>query len=239
MAIILRYLGKHESPETISFYFMVVGTILTALALPFIAVQPTLEEIPLFFGVGLTGAAAQWLLSLAFRHARAAFGLAVVQYGVTHGLWTALGYLAINVGISVSRVGGNAQIKAMKQVAGTLRLELAQFREMAAFAQFASDLDAATRRQLERGQRVTELMKQKQYSPLSVGQMAVSLFAADRGYLDDVELSKIGAFETALLDHVASAQAELLETLDGGDWNDDLEAQLTAVLEEFKATGSW
>ena len=99
--------------------------------------------------------------------------------------------------------------------------------------------DEATRKQLDRGQRVTELMKQKQYSPLSVGQMAVSLFAADRGYLDDVELNKIGAFETALLDHVGSAQAELLETLNGGDWNEDLEARLTAVLEDFKATGSW
>jgi len=146
---------------------------------------------------------------------------------------------AMHAGLSVSRVGGAAQTKVIKKLGGGIRLALSQYRELAAFAQFASDLDEATRKQLDRGQRVTELMKQKQYSPLSVGQMAVSLFAADRGYLDDVELNKIGAFETALLDHVGSAQAELLETLNGGDWNDDLEARLTAVLEDFKATGSW
>jgi F-type H+-transporting ATPase subunit alpha len=146
---------------------------------------------------------------------------------------------AMHAGLSVSRVGGAAQTKVIKKLGGGIRLALSQYRELAAFAQFASDLDEATRKQLDRGQRVTELMKQKQYSPLSVGQMAVSLFAADRGYLDDVELNKIGAFETALLDHVGSAQAELLETLNGGDWNDDLEARLTAVLDDFKATGSW
>jgi len=82
-------------------------------------------------------------------------------------------------------------------------------------------------------------MKQKQYSPMTVGQMAVSLFAADRGYLDDVELLKIGAFETALLDYMASSKTELLETLNGGNWGDELEAALTAALEEFKSTGSW
>mgnify|MGYP000520705036 CR=1 FL=1 len=128
---------------------------------------------------------------------------------------------AINVGISVSRVGGAAQTKAMKKVAGSLRLDLAQYRELAAFAQFASDLDEATRKQLDRGQRVTELMKQKQYSPMSVGEMAVSLFAADRGYLDDVELAKIGSFESALIAHVKSAKPDLIAALDDGDWNED------------------
>ena len=108
-----------------------------------------------------------------------------------------------------------------------------------AVQQATSDLDDATRKQLDRGQRVTELMKQKQYSPMSVGEMAVSLFAADRGYLDDVNLDKIGAFETALVDHVSSSQADLLGELNEGNWNDDLEGQLTAVLDDFKATGSW
>src|SRR5210317_1208155 len=138
---------------------------------------------------------------------------------------------AVHAGLSVSRVGGAAQTKVIKKLGGGVRLALSQYRELAAFAQFASDLDDATRQQLDRGQRVTELMKQKQYSPLSVGQMAVSLFAADRGYLDDVELSKIGAFEAALIDHIASSKADLLSTLDEGDWNDELKSQLTAVLE--------
>ena len=110
---------------------------------------------------------------------------------------------------------------------------------MAAFAQFASDLDDATRKQLDRGQRVTELMKQSQYSPLSVGEMAVSLFSADRGYLDDVELNKIGSFEAALIDFMGSSKTDLLNTLNGGDWTDALESQLVAALDDFKATGSW
>jgi F-type H+-transporting ATPase subunit alpha len=146
---------------------------------------------------------------------------------------------AMHAGLSVSRVGGAAQTKVIKKLGGGIRLALSQYRELAAFAQFASDLDEATRKQLDRGQRVTELMKQKQYSPMSVGQMAVSLYAADRGYLDDVTLDKIGDFELALMDHMASSQDELLKTLDGGDWNDDVDAQLKAVLDEFKATGSW
>jgi F-type H+-transporting ATPase subunit alpha len=136
-------------------------------------------------------------------------------------------------------VGGAAQTRVIKKLGGGVRLALSQYRELAAFAQFASDLDDATRKQLDRGQRVTELMKQKQYSPMSVGQMAVSLFAADRGYLDDVDLDKIGAFESALIDHIASAKADLLAALDEGGWNDDLESQLTAALDDFKATGSW
>ena len=146
---------------------------------------------------------------------------------------------AINAGLSVSRVGGAAQTKIIKKLGGGIRLALAQYRELAAFAQFASDLDEATRRQLERGVRVTEVMKQKQYSPMSVGQMAISLFAADRGYLDDVELQKIGAFESALVDHMGASQAELLAKLDEGGWNDEIEAQLKAAVEDFKATGSW
>jgi F-type H+-transporting ATPase subunit alpha len=146
---------------------------------------------------------------------------------------------AVDPGLSVSRVGGAAQTKVIKKLGGGIRLALAQYRELAAFAQFASDLDDATRAQLERGQRVTELMKQPQYSPLSVGQMAVSLFAADRGFMDDVELPKIGDFEAALIDTISSQHADLLETLDGGDWNDDIEGKLSAALTEFKSSGSW
>jgi F-type H+-transporting ATPase subunit alpha len=110
---------------------------------------------------------------------------------------------------------------------------------LAAFAQFASDLDDTTRQQLDRGQRVTELMKQSQYSPLSVGNMAVSLFSADRGYLDDVDMPKIGDFETALLEYMASTHADLVATLDHGDWNDEVESQLVAAMKDFKETGSW
>ena len=146
---------------------------------------------------------------------------------------------AVHAGLSVSRVGGSAQTKVIKKLGGGVRLALSQYRELAAIAQFASDLDDATRKQLDRGQRVTELMKQSQYSPLSVGKMAVSLFAADRGYFDDVDLVKIGACEAAMLEYMASSQAELLDTLNGGDWNDDVEAKLVAAVEDFKATGSW
>jgi F-type H+-transporting ATPase subunit alpha len=146
---------------------------------------------------------------------------------------------AVHAGLSVSRVGGAAQTKVIKKLGGGIRLALAQYRELAAFAQFASDLDDATRGQLERGQRVTELMKQKQYSPMSVGEMAVSLYAVDRGFMDDIELSKIGTFEAALLDSMNSTQGELMDTLNGGDWNDDIEAKLKTAVENFKATGSW
>ena len=146
---------------------------------------------------------------------------------------------AVHAGLSVSRVGGSAQTKVIKKLGGGVRLALSQYRELAAFAQFASDLDDATRNQLDRGQRVTELMKQHQYSPMSVGKMAVSLFAVDRGYFDDVELIKIGAFEAALLEYMTSSHTELLDTLNSGDWNDDIEAKLAAAVEDFKATGSW
>ncbi|MGH8582863.1 MAG: F0F1 ATP synthase subunit alpha [Gammaproteobacteria bacterium] len=147
---------------------------------------------------------------------------------------------AINAGLSVSRVGGAAQTKVIKKLGGGIRLALAQYRELAAFAQFASDLDEATRKQLERGQRVTELMKQKQYSPLTVAEMAVSLFAADRGYLDDVPRDQIGSFESALLSFVNSENAELMQRInDSGDFNDEVENGLKAALEDFKANHAW
>ena len=147
---------------------------------------------------------------------------------------------AIDAGLSVSRVGGAAQTKAVKKLGGGVRLALAQYRELAAFAQFASDLDDATRAQLERGQRVTELMKQKQYSPMSVAEMSVSLFAIDRGYMDDVEMNKIGAFESALIDHMNNTKADFMKSLnESGDFNDEIEAELKAGVEDFKKTGSW
>ena len=146
---------------------------------------------------------------------------------------------SVHAGLSVSRVGGAAQTKVIKKLGGGIRLALSQYRELAAFAQFASDLDEATRRQLDRGQRVTELMKQKQYSPMSVAEMAVSLFAADKGYLDDVDLEKVTSFEAALLDYMNSAQSGVMETLSSGDWNGDIEGELKAAVEEFKSTGSW
>jgi F-type H+-transporting ATPase subunit alpha len=147
---------------------------------------------------------------------------------------------AINAGLSVSRVGGAAQTKIIKKLGGGVRLALAQYRELAAFSQFASDLDEATRKQLERGQRVTELMKQKQYSPLSVAEMAVSLFAADRGYLDDVKLNKIVDFEHALLAYMRNSQAALMERINSsGDFNDEIAAGLKAAVEDFKSTGTW
>jgi F-type H+-transporting ATPase subunit alpha len=147
---------------------------------------------------------------------------------------------AINAGLSVSRVGGAAQTKIIKKLGGGVRLALAQYRELAAFSQFASDLDEATRKQLERGQRVTELMKQKQYSPLSVAEMAVSLFAADQGYLDDVEQNKIVDFEHALHAYMRANQSELMNRInETADYNDEIEAGLRAAVEDFKATGTW
>ena len=146
---------------------------------------------------------------------------------------------AVHAGLSVSRVGGAAQTKVIKKLGGGVRLALAQYRELAAFAQFASDLDDATRAQLERGQRVTELMKQAQYSPMSVAEMAVSLFTVDRGYMDDLELVKLGSFESALLDYMNNSQVEFMEKLGAGDWNDELEEQMTSAVDDFKSTGSW
>ena len=147
---------------------------------------------------------------------------------------------AINAGLSVSRVGGAAQTKIIKKLGGGVRMALAQYRELAAFSQFASDLDETTRKQLERGQRVTELMKQKQYSPLSVAEMAVSLFAADQGYLDDVDLDKIVDFESALHGYMRASQTELTDKIKAsGDYNDEIVAGLRAAIEDFKATGTW
>ncbi|MGB5605590.1 MAG: F0F1 ATP synthase subunit alpha [Gammaproteobacteria bacterium] len=147
---------------------------------------------------------------------------------------------AINAGLSVSRVGGAAQTSIIKKLGGGVRLALAQYRELAAFAQFASDLDETTRKQLERGQRVTELMKQKQYSPLSVAEMAVSLFAADQGYLDDVDLNKIVDFENALHAYMRSSQSALVDRInESGDYSDEIESGMRAALDDFKATGTW
>lgn len=147
---------------------------------------------------------------------------------------------AINPGLSVSRVGGAAQTKIVKKLGGGIRLALAQFRELEAFSQFASDLDDATRKQLERGQRVTEIMKQKQYSPLSVADMAISLFAADKGYLDNVELKKVVAFEQALHSYMHSQYGELISTINETcDYNAEIEQKLAAAIEQFKTTQMW
>ena len=147
---------------------------------------------------------------------------------------------AINAGLSVSRVGGAAQTKIIKKLGGGVRLALAQYRELAAFAQFASDLDETTRKQLERGERVMELMKQKQYSPLTVAQMAVSLYAVENGYVDDIELEKVGAFEAALHSFMTSAHGELMEAVTAsGDYDDEAEATLKAAVDDFKANHSW
>jgi F-type H+-transporting ATPase subunit alpha len=147
---------------------------------------------------------------------------------------------AINAGLSVSRVGGAAQTKIIKKLGGGVRLALAQYRELAAFSQFASDLDEATRRQLERGQRVMELMKQKQYSPLSVAHMAVSLYAAEGGFLDDIEIDKIGDFEAALHAFMGSSHKALMDRInETGDFNDEIEGGLKSAIQDFKANHSW
>ena len=147
---------------------------------------------------------------------------------------------AINAGLSVSRVGGAAQTKIIKKLGGGIRLALAQYRELAAFAQFASDLDDATRAQLERGLRVMELMKQRQYSPLSISEMGVSLFAAEYGFLDDIELEKVIAFEDALHSFMHSERADLMKQIDeSGDYNDEIEAALKESIEDFKKNHSW
>jgi F-type H+-transporting ATPase subunit alpha len=147
---------------------------------------------------------------------------------------------AINAGLSVSRVGGAAQTKIIKKLGGGVRLALAQYRELAAFSQFASDLDESTRKQLERGERVMELMKQPQYSPLTVGEMAISLYAVDKGYIDDVEVKKVVAFEAALHDHIRSNFKDLVDQInESGDYNDDIEASIKKAVEDFKSNGVW
>lgn len=147
---------------------------------------------------------------------------------------------AMNPGISVSRVGGAAQTKIIKKLGGGIRIALAQYRELAAFAAFASDLDDATRTQLEHGQRVTELMKQKQYSPLSIAEMAISIYAANEGHLKDIELNKVLDFEGALLSYMSDEHGDLLSSInESGDWNDEIEAQFKAGIEKFKETQTW
>ena len=147
---------------------------------------------------------------------------------------------AINAGLSVSRVGGAAQTKIIKKLGGGVRLDLAQYRELAAFAQFASDLDESTRKQLERGQRVTELMKQKQYSPMSVAEQAVSLFAVNNGFIDDVDLKKVGSFEAALHSFMKSDHKELMDKINAtGDFGDDIANGLRSAIETFKKTNTW
>jgi len=147
---------------------------------------------------------------------------------------------AINAGLSVSRVGGAAQTKIMKKLVGGIRIAQAQYRELAAFSQFLSDLDEATRKQLERGQRITEVMKQKQYMPLSVGQMAMILFAADQGYLDDVPLNRISMFEqefnSALHTQHQNFVNELTKT---GDFNDEIKKKMIEIITSFKKNQSW
>jgi F-type H+-transporting ATPase subunit alpha len=145
---------------------------------------------------------------------------------------------AINAGLSVSRVGGAAQTKIIKKLGGGVRLALAQYRELAAFSQFASDLDEATRKQLERGKRVTELMKQSQYSPLSVADMAISLFAANEGFLDEVPLNKIIAFEKSLHEFSSEKHPDLVNEVNTNcDYNDKVAAKLKALMEDFKEKG--
>ncbi len=145
---------------------------------------------------------------------------------------------AINAGLSVSRVGGAAQTTIIKKLGGGVRLALAQYRELAAFAQFASDLDDATRAQLELGERVTELMKQAQYSPLSIAEMAFTLFAANEGYLEDVDVKKVVAYEAAMLADMKSNHADLIAKInESGDYNDDIAAQMKSALDNFKANG--
>jgi len=147
---------------------------------------------------------------------------------------------AINAGLSVSRVGGAAQTKIIKKLGGGVRLDLAQYRELAAFAQFASDLDEATRRQIQRGQRVTELMKQFQYAPLTVADMAFSLYAANEGFLDDVDVSKVVSFEAAMHSYVRSNHADLMKKINAsGDYNDEIAGEMKAALEKFKASSTY
>jgi F-type H+-transporting ATPase subunit alpha len=147
---------------------------------------------------------------------------------------------AINAGLSVSRVGGTAQTKIIRRLGGGVRLALAQYRELQAFAQFASDLDAATRRQLERGRRVTELMKQKQYQPLTVAEMALSLFAVNEGFVDDVPANKVVDFEAALHAYARSNAKPLLDKINAeGQYTDEVVAGLKSLIEGFKTTGAY
>ena len=147
---------------------------------------------------------------------------------------------AMNAGISVSRVGGAAQTKIMKKLSGGIRTALAQYRELAAFSQFASDLDEATKAQLDHGERVTELMKQTQYSPLSVAEMGIMVFAADKGFLKEIAVEKIGDFETALLSYMNSEHKDLMDAINvNGDYNNDIEATFDKAMKKFISTQTW
>lgn len=162
------------------------------------------------------------------------------QIFLESGLFNAGVRPAVNPGISVSRVGGAAQTKIIKKLSGGIRTALAQYRELAAFSQFASDLDDATRKQLNHGQKVTELLKQKQYAPMSVAQQSLVLFAAEQGYLADVELAKVSSFEVALLAFADREYFEFLQHINQtGAYDDKIEGKLKDILEKFKATQSW
>ena len=156
------------------------------------------------------------------------------------GLFNAGMRPAINAGLSVSRVGGAAQTGIIKKLGGGIRLALAQYRELEAFSQFASDLDEATRKQLERGERVMEMMKQGQYTPMSVAEMALSLFAVNQGHLDDVAVGDIVAFEGAMQAYVKSIHSDLIEEINRDNaYSDEIADRLSAAIEDFKTNGSW
>jgi len=142
---------------------------------------------------------------------------------------------AVNVGLSVSRVGSAAQTKAMKKVAGSIKLELAQYREMAAFAQFGSDLDASTQKLLNRGSKLTELLKQYQYSPMTVAEQVISVFTGVRGYLDDIELDKIKSFETNIIEKIKSDKPNIIDSIQAtGKLEKEIEDSLIQTIEEYK-----
>ena len=142
---------------------------------------------------------------------------------------------AVNVGLSVSRVGSAAQTKAMKKVAGSIKLELAQYREMAAFAQFGSDLDASTQQLLNRGSKLTELLKQDQYSPMTVAEQVISVFTGVKGYLDDLDLSKIKTFEKNIIEKIKSEKPEIIDIIEqSGKIEESTEKTLTQVIEAYK-----
>ena len=147
---------------------------------------------------------------------------------------------AMNPGVSVSRVGGDAQVKFMSKISGGIKLALAQYRELAAFSQFASDLDDATRRQLEHGERINELMKQKQYAPMSVAEMGVVLFAANEGFLEDIEVSKVLDFEAALKSYMNSEQSAFMDEVNAnGVYSDEVVDTMRKAIETFKSTQTW
>jgi F-type H+-transporting ATPase subunit alpha len=142
---------------------------------------------------------------------------------------------AINVGVSVSRVGGAAQIKAMKEVAGSLRLDLSQYRELESFAAFASDLDATSKAQLERGARLVELLKQPQYQPLAAEEQVVSIFLGTEGHLDSVPVEDVGRFEAEFLDHVRASEGDILKQIrESGKLGDELSDKLVETINQFK-----